>query len=166
MTGSPPVPAPPQGPGVRVPFASPPSDRDRKRLWISLGVGGAALILCCGGGVAALGGLVVATDRAVPAEAKAVVSDFLDGLSHRDYKRAYNQVCTARQGEQSLEEFTAVEKDQPRIESFKLREPTILGSRITVTADVRTVDGPGGPEQYTVVSDRQAAELRVCGGPR
>jgi hypothetical protein len=166
MSESPPVPAPPQGPGVRVPFASPPSERDRKRLWISLGVGGAVLILCCGGGVAALGGLVIATDRAVPAEAKAVVGDFLNGLSHRDYKAAYNQVCTSRQNDQTLDEFTSVEQGQPRIESFQLEEPTIVGSRITVTADVRTVDGSTAPERYTVVSDRQAGELRVCGGPR
>ncbi len=166
MSESPPVPAPPQGPGVRVPFAAPPAERDRKRLWISLGVGGAALVLCCGGGVAALGGLVIATDRAVPAEAKAVVGDFLDGLAHRDYRRAYGQVCTARQNDQTLDQFTSVEQDHPRIESFRLEQPTILGSRITVTADVRTVDGSTAAERYTVISDRQAGELRVCGGPR
>jgi hypothetical protein len=114
----------------------------------------------------ALGGLVVATDRAVPTEAKAVVSDFLDGLSHRDYKRAYDQVCTTRQNDQTLAEFTAVEQDNPRIESFQVEQPTITGSRITVTADVRTVDGSVGPERYTVITDRQAGEMRVCGGPR
>jgi hypothetical protein len=151
---------------VRVPFASPPADRDRKRLWITLGVGGAALVLCCGGGIVGLGALVVASERAVPTEAKAVVHDFLDGLVHRDYKRAYEQVCTSRRDVQTLGEFTAEEKADPPIESFQVREPSIVGSRITVAADVRTADGGGGTEQYTVISDRQAGELRVCGGPR
>jgi hypothetical protein len=161
-----PVPAPPRGPGVRVPFTTPPTERDRKRLWITLGVGGAALLLCCAGGLVGLGALVVASERAVPTEAKTVVRTFLDGLAHRDYKRAYDQVCTARRDQQTLDEFTTEESGRPRIASFQLEQPSIAGSRITVAAQVRTVDGGGGLEVYTVVSDRQAGELRVCGGPR
>jgi hypothetical protein len=151
---------------VRVPFAGPPTERDRKRLWISLGAGGAALLLCCVGGIVGLGALVVASERAVPVEAKTVVRTFLDGLARRDYKRAYEAVCTSRQDQQTLEEFTAQESVHPRIESFQLEQPTLGGSRITVGAQVRTVDGGGSLEVYTVVSDRQAGELRVCGGPR
>lgn len=161
-----PIPPAPRGPGVRVPFPSPPTERDRKRLWISLGLGGAALLLCCGGGVAGFIGLAVASERAIPAEARTVVQDFLDGLAHRDYKKAYAQVCTSRQDQQSLDEFTAVEQRHPQIASFRLEEPVVHSSLITVTADVREVDGGGGAELYTLVSDRQAGELRVCGGPR
>jgi hypothetical protein len=165
MNATLPVPDPPPGPGVRVPFASPPTDRDRKRLWISLGVGGAALVLCCGGGLVGLGALVVASERAVPAEARTVVQNFLDGLASRNFKKAYAQVCTSRQRQQTLAEFTAEELDHPRIESFMLEQPILLGSRITVTAEVQEVSG-GAAETYTLISDRQAGELRVCGGPR
>jgi hypothetical protein len=161
-----PVPPAPPGPGVRVPFPSPPTERDRKRLWVNLAVGGAALLLCCGGGIAGFIGLAVASQRAIPVEARTVVQDFLDGLSHRDFKKAYDQVCTSRQDQQTLDEFTRVEQQHPRIATFRLEEPIVLGSRVIVTADVRDVSGGGGAETYTVISDRQAGEQRVCGGPR
>src|SRR5436309_9937590 len=91
------VPAPPPGPGVRAPFAAPPTERDRKRLWISLVVGAVLLLLCCGGGVVGFGVLVVATDRALPAEATAVVERYLTGLRDGDYQKAYDQLCGAHQ---------------------------------------------------------------------
>jgi hypothetical protein len=166
MNGTLPVPPAPRGPGVRVPFPSPPTERDRKRLWISLGVGGAALLLCCGGGIAGFVGLAVASQRAIPAEARTVVQNYLDGLRQRDFRKAYDQVCTSRQNQQTLDEFSAVETDRPRITSFQLEEPVVHTNVITVTADVREADGGGGAETYTVISDRQAGELRVCGGPR
>lgn len=161
-----PVPPAPPGPGVRVPFPNPPTERDRKRLWISLGVGGAALLLCCGGGIAGFIGLAVASQRAVPVEARTVVQDFLDGLSQRDYRKAYDQVCSSRQEQQTLGEFTADEQQHTRIQTFHLEQPIVLGSRVIVTADVHLVNGSNDSETYTVVSDRQAGEQRVCGGPR
>ena len=160
-----PVPAPPAGPGVRVPFAAPPSDRDRKRLWITLGVGGAALALCCAGGVVGLGALAVAEGKAIPAEAKGVVTAFLDGLSKNDFRRAYDQVCTSRQDNQTFDQFKAQEQDNPRVRSFQIQDPTVLTDRILVPAAVQT-DGGSATEQYTVIEDRQAGEMRVCGGPR
>jgi hypothetical protein len=162
-----PVPAPPAGPGVRVPFAAPPADRDRKRLWISLGVGGAVLLLCCVGGVGGLGALAVASEKAAPAEAKGVVRLYLDGLSKRDFKQAYDQVCTSRQDGESLAQFTSEQQGRPRVRSFQVEEPTLQsGGRFTVPAEVETVDGSSGTEDYTVIQDRQAGEMRVCGGPR
>ena len=45
------VPAPPPGPGAAPPFAAPPTDRNKRGLWIGLIAGGLALVLCCVGGV-------------------------------------------------------------------------------------------------------------------
>jgi hypothetical protein len=166
MSESPPVPAPPAGPGVRVPFAAPPADRDRKRLWITLGVGGAVLALCCAGGVVGLGALVVAEGKAIPAEAKGVVTAFLDGLAKNDFRQAYDQVCTSRQDSQTFDQFKAQEQDNPRVRSFQVQDPTEMSDRIVVPAVVQTADGRSGTEQYTVIEDRQAGQMRVCGGPR
>jgi hypothetical protein len=166
VSGATQVPGPPPGPGVRVPFAGPPTDRNRKRLWISLGVGGAALVLCCAGGVAALGGLVVATERALPVQARTVVRDYLDGLARGDFDKAYDQVCTARQSRQSLGQFSTEQRDLPHISGFSLRDAVAEGGQFEVPADVRIEDGSTEVERYTVISDRRAGEMRVCDGPR
>ena len=159
------IPGPPPGPGVRVPFAVPPTERDRKRFWVTFGVGGAALLLCCAGGVVGVGALVVAGTKALPTEARSTVRDFLDGLAHRDYRGAYDQVCTSRRSAQSLDEFTAQERDRPPIQRFTLVATAAQGSRFQVSAQVQTPESTG-TEVYTVISDRKAGALRVCGGPR
>src|SRR5437899_7527140 len=96
------VPAPPPGPGVRTPFAAPPTERDRKRLWISLGVGALLLVLCCAGGIVGFGALVVAQNKAIPQEAVTVVDRDLSGLRARNYQQAYDQLCAARRWEETL----------------------------------------------------------------
>ncbi len=158
-------PQPPRGPGVRVPFAAPPTERDRRRLWISLGVGGAALVLCCVGGVVGFGALIVTTGQATVTEARNTVRDFLDGLAKHDYREAYDQLCTARRSEQTLSEFTAYERTLPEIRRFSVRQPMPDGVRFRVRAQVQTPESTA-TESYLVISDRRAAELRVCGGPR
>ncbi|GIH20597.1 hypothetical protein [Rugosimonospora africana] len=158
-------PQPPRGPGVRVPFAAPPAERDRKRLWISLGVGGAALLLCCVGGVVGFGALIVTSGQATVTEARNTVRDFLDGLEKHDFREAYDQLCTARRTEQSLDEFTAYERTLPEVERFTVHEPVTDGARFRVQAVVQTPETTG-TEDYLVISDRRAGALRLCGGPR
>lgn len=159
------APQPPRGPGVRVPFAAPPAERDRRRLWISLGVGGAALVLCCAGGVVGFGALIVTTGQATVTEARNTVRDFLDGLAKHDYREAYDQLCTARRSNQTLSEFTAYERTLPEIEGFTVRPPTRDGTRFRVQSVVQTPESTA-VEDYLVISDRGAAAQRVCGGPR
>jgi len=76
------------------------------------------LLLCCVGGVVGFGALVVAGERAFPAEARSAVTDFLDGLARRDYPAAYDQVCADRQRQQSLVEFTTQERSLERGPGF------------------------------------------------
>ena len=58
------VPAPPPGPGAAPPFAAPPTDKNKRGLWIGLGVGGLVLLLCCVGGIFGVGVLYVNATRA------------------------------------------------------------------------------------------------------
>lgn len=160
------VPAPPPGPGVRAPFVTPPTERDRKRMWIGLGVGGALLVLCCVGGLFAFGALVVAGQRAVPNEARIAVTAYLDGLKDHDYHAAYDRLCTRIQQDESYEEFAGRQRDQPDITSYSLDEPVVEGSSVMVGATISRTDGAVATVRYTLISDQQAGELRICGaGP-
>jgi hypothetical protein len=150
---------------VRVPFAAPPTERNVKRMWITIGVSGAVLLLCCAGGVVGFGVLGVATGQATTTEARNTVRDFLDGLARRDYRKAYDQVCGTVRGRETLAQFTARERGLSPVEGFTVSQPTADGTRLRVPAVVRTPVATS-TEVYTVITDRQAGALRVCGGPR
>jgi hypothetical protein len=133
-------------------------------MWIGLGVGGAALLLCCVGGVFGFGALVVVSERALPAQARTVVQDYLDGLASGDYTKAYDQVCTRRQNVESLSQFTEREREYPAIAGFTVGNAVQVSNQFQVPAQVRTKDGDSQTEQYAVVPETGA--LRVCGGSR
>ncbi|OLE22356.1 MAG: hypothetical protein AUG44_25070 [Actinobacteria bacterium 13_1_20CM_3_71_11] len=157
------VPAPPPGPGVRAPFAAPPTERDRKRMWIGLGLGALLLVLCCGGGIAGFAGLVVAEDRAVPREAVTVVDRYLRGLHDGDYREAYDQLCTARRGNETLAQFTARERDLPGINDYRIGKPQVAGSQVWVPARVYRSSGLED-RTYLLVADSSVGALRICEG--
>src|SRR5207249_4522642 len=96
------VPGAPAGPGVRAPFAAPPTERDRRRLWTGIGIGALVLVLCCGGGIVGFGTLVVAQAQALPKEAVVVVTRYLDGLRDQNHRQAYDQLCGQLQAQESL----------------------------------------------------------------
>jgi hypothetical protein len=157
------VPVPPPGPGVRAPFASPPTERDRKRMWIGLSVGAALLVLCCGGGIVGFGGLVVARTRALPREAVAVVDQYLSGLRDGDYKQAYDQLCGQRRAQESLAGFTARQRDLPGLDEYTIGQPRILGSEVVVRAQIERGGGIR-TEEFGLIEDQEAGGLRICTG--
>src|SRR5262245_28432235 len=67
---------PPPGPGVQPPFAAPPTDGDRTRVWVGLGVGAAALVLCCLGGLAGLAGLIYTGTQAIDEQSRVTVDRY------------------------------------------------------------------------------------------
>src|SRR3954471_21227173 len=87
------VPPPPPGPGVVAPFSAPPRDRDRRGLWIGLGVGGLILVLCCVGGIVGIVLLLPYADSLGKAQVAAVVEDYLTAVRDRDYTTARRQLC-------------------------------------------------------------------------
>jgi hypothetical protein len=158
------VPPPPAGPGVQAPFATPPTERDRKRLWIGLGVGAALLVVCCGGGALGFGALIVNRAGALRTEAVAVVRQYLNDLSEDNFSRAYRLLCSDLRGSMSESEFASREGGRPRVTSFTLGSASLSGSQVLVPAEVWAVDGSVRHPTFTLVEEDQPVALRICGG--
>ena len=154
-------PAPPAaGPGVTVPFAAPPTERDRKRLWIGLGVGAGLLVLCLVGGVVGLVALV-ASSRVTATDAAEKVNHYLSALQARDYDTAYDDLCAAQQQKVTRDEFRGRQEDQPNITSYQIGPPIEHTDRFDVPAQVRFEDGDEASVTVGVVLDGPG-DLRVC----
>ncbi|PZM98172.1 MAG: hypothetical protein DIU79_00805 [Actinobacteria bacterium] len=155
-------PAPPPGPGVRPPFAAPPTEGRAARLWLGIGAAGLAALLCCGGGVAAMFGLVITGTKAINEQARVVVGDYLDAVRQEEYDRAYAMLCDSEQQRESPPEFERRMAAAPRIRSYTIHDVT-LAHEIVVPVDV-TYD-PGGQRTVRVVleQDKQTGQLEVCG---
>src|SRR5690349_16241613 len=96
------VPPPPRGPGVLTPFAAPPRDRDLRALWISLGVGGLIIVLCCVGGIVGAVFLLPYADSIARTQVAAVVTNYLTALREEDYATARRQLCDEQQRTHTL----------------------------------------------------------------
>ena len=158
------VPPPPPGPGVQAPFAAPPTERDRKRLWIGLGVGAALLVLCCGGGAFGIGALVVARTDALRSEGTAVVRQYLDGLRDGDYRHSYNLLCGDLRATMTPTTFSSQQEREPHVVSYTLQEPQLTGTGVAVGADVTTTGGGTGHREFELVEDADVGALRICAG--
>jgi hypothetical protein len=155
------VPTPPPGPGVPPPFAAPPTEGRTARLWLGLGAAALAVVLFCGGGTAALIGFSVASTQAVREQARTVVGDYLEALRRDDFGKAYDLQCRRLQRQESRQAFERRVSAEPKISSYRIREPT--GSN-TLTVPVDVTDAGNGQRQlrFTLVAEG-AAGLRVCG---
>lgn len=156
-----PPPPPPPGPGVRAPFAAPPSERDRRRMWIGIGIGAVLLVLCCGGGIVGFGALVVARARALPAEAVTVVERYLKGLHDGDFEQAYDQLCGQLRDRETLDRFTARQRGLPHVDSYTIGSASVTSNEVIVPAVVEA----GGERQsrtFVLVADQRAGGLRIC----
>jgi hypothetical protein len=162
-TDEPGVPVPPPGPGVTPPFTAPPADRNRRGLWIGLGVGALVLVLCCAGTLAGFGLLVVGTTRQVQQQATQVVGDYLDALQTGDYETAYAYLCSEAQGNVTAREFATLQEARPRPTAYRLLQPEI-GNTIIVPADVRYDDGTSARSRFELEQESGGQELRICHG--
>jgi hypothetical protein len=156
------VPAPPPGPGVTPPFTAPPADRNRRGLWIGLGVGAFVLVLCCVGGVTGFGLLLVGTNKQVQTEATRVVRGYLDALETGDYGTAYSHLCSPLKRQVTATEFTAAQESRPRLTAYQIHQPQI-GNTIIVPADVRYEDGTSLQRRYELRPESDRQDLRICG---
>jgi hypothetical protein len=156
------VAAPPPGPGVAPPFAAPPTEGRTVRMWIGLGVAALAVVLCCGGGVAALIGLAVAGTQAINEQARAVVGDYLDAVSHDKYDKAYSLLCDDAQKRESPREFQQRVTAEPEIASYKVHEATV-NTQVTVPVDVTYDGGSRDNLRFFLAQDGRSGALEVCG---
>lgn len=156
------APPPPEGPGVQPPFAAPPIDADRTRLWVGLGVGAAALVLCCVGSVVGFGGLVVTGVQALNEQATVTVDRYLGALAERRYDDAYDLLCDERQRDESVAEFTRRVGEGPQVTSYTVGKPQI-SREIVVPADVRYDGGHERDLRFVLEQDRGTGRFEVCG---
>lgn len=155
------VPAPPPGPGVVPPFAAPPTEGRTMRLWLGLGAAGLFVLLCCGGGVAAIAGLGIFSVEAADERARVVVTDYIDALQHAEYDQAYALLCDARQRQQTADDFARIESLAPRIDQYQIHrlEPT---TPIVVPVDVTYTTGMSSTLRFYLQQDTGTGDFEVC----
>jgi hypothetical protein len=154
------VPAPPPGPGVAPPFAVPPRDRDSKRLWIGLGIGGLLFVLCCAGGIAGIGVLAAGGDSIAKSQASSVVRTFLEAIREEKYSDAYAELCDQITESVTLADFERA-YGADKLESYVVGAVDATDT-ITVDATLTWHDRGAVEASYRLVP--AAPVLKICGG--
>jgi hypothetical protein len=160
------VPSPPPGPGVVPPFAAPPTEGRGTRLWLGLGAAGLVAVLCCGGGIAAVVGLLLVGTRAINEQARVVVTEYLDAVSDEQWDKAYNLLCNDLQRQENRAAFQRRVEDEPTIESFRVEQADLLGDSgdVIVPVDVTYTTGNRDTLRFTMAQDGSTGQLEVCSG--
>lgn len=156
------VPAPPRGPGAAPPFAAPPTEGRTTRLWIGLGVAALGVLLCCGGGIAAVIGLGVTGMEAVKEQAHVVVGDYLDAVSDREYDKAYQLLCDDAQRRESPREFEQRASAEPQISDYRIGEAG-LNNEVSVPVDVTYTGGGRDTLRFFLDQDSNTGAMEICG---
>jgi hypothetical protein len=146
---------------VAPPFAAPPTEGRRTRLWIGLGVGALAVVLCCGGGGTAVVGLAVSGVQAIREQARTVTGDYYQALVERDYGRAYEQLCDDAQRRESRPEFERRASAEPQVSAFRVGE--VDTTSLTVPVDVTLAGGDREQQQVRLGQDGETGGVEVCG---
>ncbi|PZF87286.1 hypothetical protein C1I99_27735 [Micromonospora deserti] len=142
------------------PFAAPPTEGRNTRLWLGLGAGALAVLLCCGGGGTAVIGLAVTSVQAVEEQGRAVSTDYYQALVERKYGAAYDQLCDEAQRRESRREFEQRVAAEPQISAFRVGE--VDNTTLTVPVDVTFTGGDRERQQVTLGQDRQTGDMEVC----
>jgi len=133
------VPPPPPGPGAAPPFAAPPTERDKKRTWIGLGIGGVVLALCCAGGVGGVGVVVLSGIEQSKRQAKATVEGYLDAIGDENGRGARSFICDSLPRGVSAAELVS------RVSNTEFTSYALGEAELTSTIDVPAVlSTPGG----------------------
>jgi hypothetical protein len=133
------VPPPPPGPGAAPPFAAPPTERDKRRMWIGLGIGALVLLLCCAGGVGGVGVVIKAGIEDSKRQAAATVEAYLEAVLDGNTRGARVHVCS------NLGAGTSASELVSRTSATDFTGYTIGKAEITSTIDVpATLSTPRG----------------------
>ena len=155
-------PAPPQGPGVIVPFAAPPRDEDKTRTVVAIVIAVVIAVVLCGGGVVGVGAVVMSAGNAQVDLARDTASGFLDDIVATDYRAAYRSVCESGRHELSEEDFTDIWSGLG-ITSYRLGEVKAGDSgELRVDSTVNTADGRSDLT-LDVVTEPGGTAMAVCG---
>ena len=124
------VPPPPPGPGAAPPFAAPPTERDKRRTWIGIGVAAMALVLCCVGGAGGIGVVIWGGIEQSKDQAAAVVGQFLERIDAGESALARRLICDELPPRVSANELVNRTRSID-FDSFQVGEP-----QLTNTIDV------------------------------
>jgi hypothetical protein len=161
--GPAPVPDPPQGPGVFPPFPAPPVEGKGLRIGLGLGIGAAVVLLVCGGGVAAVIGLVTTMSSALNEQAHVVIGDYFDALEANKYDDAYDMLCQTEKDRQTQAEFVSSEEAAAPIKSHQVGDLDLAAVDLTVPVQVTYTDGQAGTVQVYLAQSSDTGEFQVCG---
>ena len=161
----PPPPRPPAGMGAVPAFAPPVPRRNRTVLIVSL-VLGATLLLCCGGGVSGVGGLVYFTYSRQQDDAMTSVETYLGDLRAGRYEQAYGRLCYQARSVRSADEFAARQRAAGQVTGFRIDEEIQVGqdSDWLLTAQVTRAGNAPRTETFPVTFDDDTNTATVCPG--
>lgn len=131
------------------------------RMWLGLGAAALAVVLCCGGGTAALVGLAVSSTKAINEQARTVVEEYLDAVRDREYARAYQMLCDDARQRESAAEFEERVADEPQIASYRVGDAA-LTNEVTVPVEVTYVAGGQDRLRASLAQDSGTGEFEVC----
>jgi hypothetical protein len=153
-------PPPPPGPGVQPPFPAPPVEGKGKRIGWTLGIGAGVLLLICGGGAAAVFGLITSANSALEEQTHKVVSEYLDAMVAQRYDKAYSLLCREAKQEESPAEFRVRVSGMEPITSYQLGKLDLINFAVPVEATYDTGD-TGELEAY-LGQNQDTGAFEVC----
>jgi hypothetical protein len=122
---------------------------------------GAAVLLCCVGGLFGIGGLVVFGTQMVVDEARTTVHDYLSAIEDDNFDAAYELLCDARRGQVTRNQFIDSVASWDFI-AFDVGQPQI-DSSVTVPATLRFADHTSQDVRFFLDQDRKTGDFKVCG---
>jgi hypothetical protein len=163
MTTAPFAPAPPQGPGVFSPFPAPPTEGRGRRIGLGFGIGGAVVLLVCGGGVAAAVGLVTVMSSALNEQAHVVVGEFFNAVKAKRYGEAYNSQCEEVKNQETQAQFTTRITAIDPIASYSVGDVDLTSVNLSVPVQLTYAGGGGDELRVDLGQDRDTGAFQVCG---
>jgi hypothetical protein len=130
---------------------------------LGLGLGGAALVLVCGGGITATIGLVSVMSRALNEQAHVVVDHFFDAVRDKRYAEAYSSQCQDVKDNETQAEFTDRITEPDPIASYRVGDLDLTSVDLSVPVDVTYSTGDTAQLQVYLGQDRETGEFQVCG---
>ncbi|MET8148687.1 hypothetical protein ACIBSW_12945 [Actinoplanes sp. NPDC049668] len=153
-------PPPPQGPGVFPPFPAPPVEGRGRRLGMGLGIGVTVLVLACGGGVAAVAGLITVMGSALSEQAEVVVGDYFDALQDREWAQAYDMLCDRAKDDETESQFISrVSADEP-IASYDVGDVELV--QLSTPVSVTYTNGDTAELRAFLGQNRETGGFEVC----
>jgi hypothetical protein len=153
----------PPGPGVVPPFPAPPTEGRSARLWLGLGAGALVAVLFCGGGAAAVIGLIVSSTAAFSERVDASVGGYFRAVQDRRYDDAYRLLCEDAQDAETPAEFASRVGAEDPIRTFRIGELPLSANELMVPVDVVYGDGRAASLDVNLSQDQATGDLEVCG---